>query len=431
MDKVIPAESDLTIPAGYTYFGQFIDHDLTRDDTPLNEAGAKPPCETENHRVPWLDLDNLYGDGPFCSKHGHLYATDGVSFRLGESLINGEQFDVPLDEKTKMPQLVDDRNNENVIVRQVHAMFLKLHNAAVKELPSKLPARERFERARDRVRWQYQWLIRHHFLKRVCEPKVYDDVITGGHRLINWESAFSIPVEFSQAAFRFGHSMVRDSYVLNTEPTGTPGNPAGVSLAEIFAGAHAPGPLPPKLRVDWNRFLGGPTGGKGHEFAFLIDTSIAKPLFHLPPEGIRLFVKSLTRDEPEELPVRTLRRGAATGLPTGEQVEMKLGRALLRSSTEGAEWKVLDDLDLKGKTPLWYYILLEAELERGGVSLGTIGSRLVAELIEECLRQDPGSFLRDGPDWFPPPWIGPQGRPIAVRTLLDLACVVGLATPGN
>lgn len=426
MDKLIPATSNPRILAGYTYFGQFIDHDLTRDDTPLWEAGKLPPGKTKNHRTAWLDLDNLYGDGPCSAQHRHLYAEDGVSFRLGTPIVNGEQFDVPLDETTRAPQLADDRNNENVIVRQVHAIFLKLHNAAVKELPAKLPPEERFKRARDRVRWQYQWLVRHDFLRTICHPEVYRDVIENGCRLLDWQGLFSIPVEFSQAAFRFGHSLVRDSYVLNLEPGGKPGDPptvAGVPLQELFRSAHEPGELSRRMRVDWNRFLGGPTGRTKHEFALFIDTSIAKPLFDLPRPNIRLFVESLAKDEPKELPVRTLLRGAATGLPTGEYVAEKFGRNPLT---------IPNGLGLNGKTPLWYYVLLEAELEVKGASLGRVGSRLVAEVIEECLRADPGSFLRQNEsEWVPPPWTGRDGRPIAVKTFLDLAAVVGLATSRN
>src|SRR5438270_6285252 len=116
--------------AAVTYFGQFVDHDLTLDSTPLREAGCCEPIYTINHRTPWLDLDHLYGDGPRSSQHHHLYESDDASFRIGHSPCGGEPFDVPLTYDGRLA-LADERNGENIILRQIHAMFLKLHNAAV------------------------------------------------------------------------------------------------------------------------------------------------------------------------------------------------------------------------------------------------------------------------------------------------------------
>jgi hypothetical protein len=428
---VEPSEEP-AILAGYTYFGQFLDHDLTYDDTPLDEAGDEEPCEIENHRCPWLDLDSLYGEGPCSYKHRDLYAADGASFRLGDvQTTRGEEFDVPLDAKNQ-PQLADHRNIENPFLRQVHAMFLKLHNEAVKELPNALNSRERFERARDRVRWQYQYLVRHDFLRTICKPEVYEEVI-GGTRLIDWDATgFSIPIEFSQAAFRFGHSMVRDKYLLNGLPTGQIGSPAETALETLFDEAYQLGPIPFRRQVDWDRFLGGESL-TGFEFAEFINTGIPLALFHLRPHGVALFVQSVGFHPGElQLPVRTLQRGAATLLANGEQAEefLRGGDSLRLNHCSAKEWAMLDDLGLRDNTPLWYYILLEAQLEQEGVTLGTVGSRIVAEVIEGCLRADRSSFLaKNESGWVPPPWSAPGGRAIAVRTLHDLAAVVGLATP--
>ena len=66
------------------------------------------------------------------------------------------------------------------------------------------------------MQWQYQWLVRHDFLKQICQPDIYNAVVENGQCTIDWNTdGFSIPVEFSQAAFRFGHSMVRPDYTLN------------------------------------------------------------------------------------------------------------------------------------------------------------------------------------------------------------------------
>ena len=167
-ETAIPFECRTGEPIGaaYTYFGQFIDHDLTEDRTALRNAGEQEPDCTVNHRSHFLDLEHLYGNGPLARASQNLYAKDGVSFALGEVLTEGQPFDVPL--VGNEPQIADHRNNENVLVRQVHAMFLKLHNLIAAQLPRELDAPKRFITARAYVRWQYQWLVRHDFLARIC-----------------------------------------------------------------------------------------------------------------------------------------------------------------------------------------------------------------------------------------------------------------------
>ncbi len=152
----------------HLHFGQFVDHDLTEDRTPLRLAGGIEPKDTENARTCWLDLDNLYGHGPGCPIYAPLYQ-DETSFRLGETLVDNETFDVPL--TGGRPHLADPRNNENILVRQMHVLFLKLHNLAVNEVKKTMPslgARDLFAKAQERVRWQYQWLVRHDYLEKIC-----------------------------------------------------------------------------------------------------------------------------------------------------------------------------------------------------------------------------------------------------------------------
>jgi hypothetical protein len=409
-------------PAGYTYFGQFIDHDITRDDTYLfcvspslrdlvNGGGAR------------LDLNHLYGDGPTSDRDGPLY--DGPFFRLGDvQLPNGSPFDLALDRTTNKPLTADDRTPENVILRQLCVMFMMLHNLAVQELPDCLETFDRFEKARVRVQWQYQWLVREDYLSQICDVDIFKDVVNKGITLIDWETdGFAIPVEFSQAAFRFGHSMVRPFYMLrdNTVP---------ISLKDLFSGPDTRGALDPEMAVDWQKFL--QMGRPAVENAMNIDTTLAQPLFCLPPEHIQHRRTSNPLPLPPELSVRTLRRGAATGLPTGEMVAEKLGRKIplrYQNLLEGMEdpWLFLDQLGLSGRTPLWYYLLLEAELDQRGAKLGTIGSRLVAEVIDGALRADSTSYLvNTEPDWTPPPWRTPTGRELSVERLKDVPIVVGL-----
>jgi hypothetical protein len=421
-------------PIAVTYFGQFVDHDLTLNSTPLREAGSCEPIYTINHRTPWLDMDHLYGDGPRSSRHSHLYEPDGVSFRVGPNPGGGESFDIPFTNGGQ-PAVADERNGENIIIRQIHAMFLKLHNAAVRELPPTLPSCERFDRARDRVRWQYQWLVHNWYLPEICHPDVYEEVINKGNRRIDWQKdGFSIPVEFAVAAFRFGHSMVRRGYKLNSLPL-EKGGSGFVPLADLFSVKNK-GSLDSRLKIDWTLL--------SKDTAMSIDTAVVEPLFDLPNEIVNLFVRTPKPPSENALPFRTLLRGAAMRLPTGQQVRDAFGEAAIASTPPEYKldpWGVLrsDSVGLAEETPLWYYVLLEAQLDPGrsistgrkiggvGATLGRLGSRIVAEVIEGSLLLDPTSFLRRKPSgWKPESWTTTDRKQIEVTSLKDVACVAAV-----
>jgi hypothetical protein len=270
------------------------------------------------------------------------------------------------------------------------------------------------------VTWQYQWLIRNDYLREICDQTAYTEIIKNGWRRIDWGKEFSIPVEFAQAAFRFGHSMVRDIYRLNHAHPKVP-------LSRLFSEAHQNSNLPPELAITWVEFLN--TGG---ETAMAIDTTMVPALFHLPDEHYHHLITDVALEQPPQLSVRTLRRGAATGLPTGEEVCCALGRPQLRGSgeltTTTDPWLLLDELGLRGRTPLWYYILIEAEQRKddSGRRLGYIGSWTLAETLEAALWADPDSFLNNGvANWSPPDW-NVKGKKISIRRLKDVPKVVGL-----
>jgi hypothetical protein len=301
-------------------------------------------------------------------------------------------------------------------------MFLKLHNSAVTALRDEVYGVDLFEEARRRVRWQFQWLVRFDYLQRICDPSVYRNAIIDGNRLFDWPpGGFSIPVEFSHGAARFGHSMVRPKYDLNR------GN-LDVALNQIISEVHKPGALDPSFAIDWRKFF------TGREPANNIDTAIPEAMFELPIEALRRFGAAISEENPAELPVRTLRRGAAMKLPTGEQVRDAFGSPSIVQGFEEfpnyAPAQVLVDLGLDGRTPLWFYILLEAEVNARGANLGTVGSRLVAEVIEGALHADPTSIvweLKRNPNWRPPEWKTPTGDAIKIDSFLDLAVAAGLA----
>lgn len=410
------AEAPVTGPfsAAYTYFGQFIMHDLTFDDTPFRSAGIQEPEETVNYREPKLNLDSVYGSGPFGGADRHLYK--GIRFRLGPVRNhNRALFDVPLDRC--WPVVADERNCENAILRQIHAMFLLLHNLAVDNLEKKAEQKDKkkrqelFEAARDRVRWTFQWLVRYDFLPRICNLRVYKAVTSGCQRLIHWPpGSFSIPIEFSQAAARFGHSMVRSTYILRN-------GGSEISLWDLFGSVRRAGPLPATKAVGWSHFT--------QERARDIDTTLVNPFKRLPDETIHSYVTSPMPHEPHMLAVRTLCRGAAARLPTGQQLRVALQpKATIKFSNPNVEReKLLRKLGFEHETPLWYYLLLEAE-SWGKQRLGPIGSRIIAEVIDAALAHDRSSFLfQENEEWRRD--LSKDGTAL-IKHLSDLAVIVGL-----
>lgn len=393
-------------------------HDLTRDNTPLSNKASIDPVKIINHTTPFLDLHSLYGAGPFSGDH-RLYQDDHASFRLGLIESHGVQFDLPIDSRTDKPLLADSRNNENLILRQIHAMFLKLHNAAVAGTRGTVEGPELFETARRRVQLQYQWIVRD-FLVHVCKSTVYDQVVRQQIHTVEWDKQFAMPVEFAHAVARFGHSMVRADYDLNADQNGIP-------LSTIFRETRKKGALKPDYAIDWSSFF--------FDTSNSIDTSITGALFQLGPKSIQPFVKSMGLIESLKLPVRTLNRHIMMRLPTGEEVRDFFDPTAVLDAPTGAgynPYEALDELGLRGKTPLWYYILLEAELNEKGANLGTIGSHLILEVIEGSLRATPDSiltYLQNNPRWRPDAWKTEASKdPVEINTLFDLAVVVGLAT---
>jgi hypothetical protein len=246
---------------------------------------------------------------------------------------------------------------------------------------------------------------------------VYKAITVEGQRLIHWPAGrFSIPVEFSQAAGRFGHSLVRGEYELRE----THGQET-VFLPELFGSTRLPGALKKRLAVNWQHFA----DAQVKDF----DTILVDPFWELPDEVIHSYVTSPRPHEPHMLAERTLRRGAATRLPTGQQLRVALDRnARIEVSVYSAE--ALENLREQGfehETPLWYYLLFEAETNGGRRRLGRIGTRIVVEVIEAALLHDQGSFFFQENDEWRRDLLEDCGEGAApIETLADLAVVLGL-----
>lgn len=405
------------VTAGYTYFGQFVDHDLTRDRSSIADALQLPAEEIQNHQTPRLDLSQLYGKGPFDPQGRELYEDD-IRLKVGSRVSSTEgPFDVGLDAACA-PVIADDRTVENVILRQVVSVFARLHNAAVEQFRKVSKDIEWvFQRARLQTMWQYQWLIWVDYLYWLLDEEVYRSVFIQRNPTIAWNT-FSIPVEFSAAAMRFGHSMVRESYQLSrTEHR---------NLKQLFAPDLHDKALGVEWRIDWGFFFQG-ASPQGALSSRPIDARITPALHHLPPETIRLFnaapaevgISSARGLEMGKLPVRTLLRGAALRLASGQVAARTLHESVLtrdeltknRKGDLTPAGKTLRDANMSMDTPLWYYILKESEVRYNGNRLGPVGSRIMAECFFAALSSDPNSFVNHPDVTFQPP-VAAAGPPI-------------------
>jgi len=410
MRKTAGTSEHGTIPAGYTYLGQFIDHDITFDPTSKIDEDNDPDGLV-NFRTPRLDLDSLYGTGPVDQPF--LYEWEAVADR-GVKLLVGRVHgrsachdDLPRNEQGRA-LLGDARNDENLIVSQLHLVFIQFHNAVVDWVRRTRPEVKRadvFETARRLVRWHYQWVVVNDFLDRVAGKAMMTSVLGPGsatarpavsRRCYTWEDTPAIPVEFSGAAYRFGHSMVRNDYTLNETPGGgripifrSPGEDG-----EDLIGFRR---LPTDLKIEWDHLF--KTGSRTPLPSMQIDASLAPRLAHVPPDGAALAHLNL-------------RRHRALRLPPGSGVATALGEPPLEPADlvpAGAALGDIPDAVLRSP-PLWYYVLCEAKKFHRGNRLGPVGGRIVAEVLVGLLEADRSSYLNAKTTWSPELPRDAQGR---------------------
>ena len=373
-----------THTAGTTFFGQFVDHDLTFDAT--SELGvATEPRGSANGRTPVLDLDSLYGGGPVASPQ--LYERDRVRLRIA----SGGQFeDLPRDGDGRAV-IGDPRNDENLIVSGLHAAFILFHNAVVDHERRRRRGEGRsrselFAAARRRVTWHYQWIIVNEYLPQVVGQAAVDAALRERRHFRPRQAV--MPVEFQGAAYRFGHSMVRPSYRANLAgDNGEPffglifqaDDPQPDDPIDLRGGVRAP-----RRFVGWQTFFDFGDGEVRRNK--LIDTRLSSPLFDLPLSTIA------TGEPPTSLATRNLLRHITWSQPSGQEVAAAVGAAPLAAG-DLAELHGYG-VGLERSTPLWYYILKEAELAAGGLTLGPVGACIVAECIIGVLQLDRRSYLQ-------------------------------------
>jgi hypothetical protein len=415
------------IPAGYTYLGQFVDHDLTFDRTTVTLGEHVSPAKLLQGRSPSLDLDSMYGAGPLDRASAKFYRDDR-HLKMGKTVAAGEDVardghDLPRGAGTTGAQrrkavIPDFRNDENLAVAQTHLAMIRFHNRVVDTLGSSVPAAQRFSRAREIVVKHYQWMLRHDYLPRICDPSVVDDVFANGRKVFEVSAAPTdvptMPIEFSVAAFRLGHSMIRRAYNWNRRF-----DDGGGALFFLFDFSATSGTLggfrrlPSNWIADFRRLYDFKEAGRADlavpeakfNRAMRIDTTLANPLRNLPG-GSFGGPDVIVGDPRANLAFRNLARGKMVRLATGQKmvpflksrgVAVKaLTRKQILEGDGGADVSGLTTAErnsLVGNTPLWFYILREAELNDG--RLKGVGARIVAETFHRAMEGSDHSIVRD------------------------------------
>jgi Animal haem peroxidase len=416
------------LTAGITFLGQFLDHDMTFDPTSSLERQQDPET-IANFRTPTLALDNLYGAGPNASPHLYDQSIDhGMTSFLIE-LIEGSEaisadgqkrYDLP--RNSQMVALIGDpRNDENLIVSQLHLAFLRFHNEVVKRVKQETGLQnpmEIFAEAQRWVRWHYQWIIVHEFLPKTVGKAMVEDILTNGRKFYKWRNLPFIPVEFAVSAYRFGHSQVRPSYranfgrvpsdvnqhffalFLDEGRVPTDGDPKSPEPSDKDPNDLRGGKRAARRFIDWQTFFDFegdttlPPAQKKVRPNKKIDLKLSTALFDLP---------GAPGTEPQSLAQRNLLRHLTFKLPSGQSVAKAMGVTPLTS----AQLADLKPYGLDTRTPLWFYVLKEAELlgvgeqGSGGARLGPVGGRIVGEVFIGLLQGDSLSYLRQDPLWVP------------------------------
>ena len=449
MNEDPPAPSrlpDSKLPSGFVFLGQFIDHDLTFDQTALDLQRRDPDAVT-NFRAASFELDSVYGAGPSQEERGFYDPYDPAKLNIdGDDLPRRKSDDATIDGTAIIG---DSRDDENVVTSQLHLAFRKFHNKLVDYVRDEQGLSnldEVFREAQRLCRWHYQWMVVHDFLPRIVGHDVVNGILQErGNAPAKVKLDFykpknpnkpMMPVEFAVAAYRFGHSMLRSKYAINeVKQNGVekvkvvdlfgedPKDPKDSSDPNYHSNLNGRRPIPATLVPSWQRFFDDIPGvsrpSVNFNFASPIDHLLAGPLFNLP-------IPTLPPPSTQRsLAGRNLLRGKMLGLASGQRVAQEMGAKVLPNAQLYEHAPQLgNDPGWGGQAPLWFYILKEAELQHGGKQLGTVGGRIVAEVFVGLLEHHKSSYLRVDPAFRPQP---PVARESGVFGMGDLLKFAGVA----
>jgi len=411
----LPADADLTllantmldpnaraptqgskVSAGMTYFGQFIDHDLTFDES--SQLGTTADLATlKNTRTSFFDLDNVYGVS-------NQYLNASGLFDLGRNA-NGDE-DLPRT-PAGIAIIADPRNEENQIIGELQLAFLKFHNRVFGDVSIANPdftLQQKIDTSKQIVTNHYQWMVVNDFLASITGKffsRLFD---ANGVPVISPEIQAmypNMPIEFAGALYRMGHSMVRDAYYVNKNfdvfPIFSPTLPAPLITNPDLRGFQ---PLPANFTIDWSMFFPMPFS-KGFQVAERFDVFINETLFNLP----------IIVADTASLAERNLLRGKTFNLPTGQDLARAFGipEEEILTRTKGnmiiqtQDFPVITANDLNhletvfgDSTPLFYYGLKDNHVNGNGEHLGSLSSKVIGETILCLMKNNPNSYFNNG-----------------------------------
>lgn len=417
----IDAEDNEALDAGYTYVGQFIDHDITNQGNDDDLVTPLDPSSVKNTRTPSLDLDSLYGEGP--AESPDLYAADGYHLAVGKLLTGSTDKgarDLPRAANGKA-YVGDPRNDENRIVGGLHSVMIRFHNKQADRVRKSHPhwsTAQVLKETQRQVRNTYQWAVLTDFLPQTVGKSTMNSVMPNiylarlfGVNLRSYQPCIdAMPVEFSVAAYRFGHSQVRALYRINGEMSRVP----VFSTTYMDASTHLSGfsPAPSNYGIDWSYFFAINDKRKINQpqQSYKLDSSLVYPLSLLPLPTTGL--------GPADLAKRNLMRSEQLGLPSGQDVARQMGIKPLRddqiligkATGESDDAQAITDVSLEfaGNAPLWTYVLAESTAaaypvsggkitgpQRAPMRMGPVGGRIVAETFVGLAWADQSSVLHD------------------------------------
>ncbi len=359
-------------PSGYTYLGQMVAHDIV----PTTNKFASTRRVT-----PFLNLDSIYGDFPsyfyqFATDHIPFFNADGT-FKIQQS-VNPNTNQLVYDffrvtqQQKHIAMIPESRNDENIIVAQLHLLWQRLHN---KLLHTGIA--ENAWQAKQWVTLLFQMVIQNEFAKAFLDPKVYDAYFAKGQHFFDKWDHQAIPDFFRYGAFRFGHSAVRPSYKLNAAHNGS-------RLVQLIQKAR---PFKPEQQIDWQLFFSPETDVR----AMQIDTNISFGMSQVnsanpTQDDINVVMRNLQAGFNHDLPKGTEFCATLVEQNTKETLEQLDFRLLTNEHLRNSSMGEVDGLTIES-LPLWLYVLLEASSQHDGDKLGVLGSILVSEVVMNAIHQ--------------------------------------------